>query len=196
MFKCCCLTRVSCRPKDWYPLVYEPVFNTYGLEDLVFQIGLMNGGYDNILTENGRLHNDSCNSLGSLCGSSWLLRPCWIYQVSSGVSDPHHGTCGAAEPSALAATYWWMCCCHYTRAAAWKCSIPNNHQQGVLLHYWEALTGADCTQVIWSLWTSQVSCGQYEITLKVWTQTKDVRDPPIPSSLQVCSGRGGKCLFL
>ncbi|AWP04574.1 zona pellucida sperm-binding protein 3-like [Scophthalmus maximus] len=30
------------RPKDWYPLVYDPVFNTYGQGDLVFHIGLMN----------------------------------------------------------------------------------------------------------------------------------------------------------
>uniref|UniRef100_A0A3Q0RD76 Zona pellucida glycoprotein 3f, tandem duplicate 1 n=1 Tax=Amphilophus citrinellus TaxID=61819 RepID=A0A3Q0RD76_AMPCI len=33
------------KPKDWYPLVYEPVFNTYGLEDLVFHIGLMNADF-------------------------------------------------------------------------------------------------------------------------------------------------------
>ncbi|XP_040911279.1 uncharacterized protein LOC121193160 [Toxotes jaculatrix] len=30
------------RPKDWYPLIYDPVFNTYGQGDLVFHIGLMN----------------------------------------------------------------------------------------------------------------------------------------------------------
>ncbi|XP_070775519.1 zona pellucida sperm-binding protein 3-like [Enoplosus armatus] len=33
------------RPKDWYPLIYEPVFFTYGDSDLVFHIGLMNGDF-------------------------------------------------------------------------------------------------------------------------------------------------------
>ncbi|XP_070830811.1 zona pellucida sperm-binding protein 3-like [Chaetodon trifascialis] len=33
------------RPKDWYPLIYDPVFNTYGQGDLVFHIGLMNGDF-------------------------------------------------------------------------------------------------------------------------------------------------------
>ncbi|XP_005933715.1 zona pellucida sperm-binding protein 3 [Haplochromis burtoni] len=33
------------RPRDWYPLVYEPVFSTYGLEELVFHIGLMNANF-------------------------------------------------------------------------------------------------------------------------------------------------------
>uniref|UniRef100_A0A669B2N5 Zona pellucida glycoprotein 3f, tandem duplicate 1 n=1 Tax=Oreochromis niloticus TaxID=8128 RepID=A0A669B2N5_ORENI len=33
------------RPRDWYPLVYEPVFSTYGLEELVFHIGLMNADF-------------------------------------------------------------------------------------------------------------------------------------------------------
>lgn len=32
------------RPKDWYPLIYDPEFDTYGQADLVFSIGLMNGG--------------------------------------------------------------------------------------------------------------------------------------------------------
>lgn len=31
------------RPKDWYPLIYDPVFNTYSQGDLVFHIELMNG---------------------------------------------------------------------------------------------------------------------------------------------------------
>lgn len=35
---------ILCRPKDWYPLIYDPVFDTYGQGDLVFYIGLMNGG--------------------------------------------------------------------------------------------------------------------------------------------------------
>ncbi|KAM3603963.1 uncharacterized protein V6R79_004626 [Siganus canaliculatus] len=30
------------RPKDWYPLIYDPVFDTFGQGDLVFFIGLMN----------------------------------------------------------------------------------------------------------------------------------------------------------
>ncbi|XP_029310025.1 uncharacterized protein LOC115023026 [Cottoperca gobio] len=33
------------RPDDWYPMIYNPVFQTYGLEDLVFNIGLMNGDF-------------------------------------------------------------------------------------------------------------------------------------------------------
>ncbi|KAM9323416.1 zona pellucida sperm-binding protein 3-like isoform 1-T1 [Pholidichthys leucotaenia] len=33
------------RPKDWYPLLYEPAFQTYGVEDLVFHIGLMNADF-------------------------------------------------------------------------------------------------------------------------------------------------------
>lgn len=33
----------QCRPKDWYPLIYNPVFSTYSEADLVFHIGLMNG---------------------------------------------------------------------------------------------------------------------------------------------------------
>ncbi|XP_054452303.1 zona pellucida sperm-binding protein 3-like [Anoplopoma fimbria] len=33
------------RPKDWYPMIYDPVFNTYGLGDLVFHIGLMNADF-------------------------------------------------------------------------------------------------------------------------------------------------------
>ncbi|XP_051257671.1 zona pellucida sperm-binding protein 3-like [Dicentrarchus labrax] len=33
------------RPKDWYPLVYNPVFHTYGQGDLVFHIGLMNDDF-------------------------------------------------------------------------------------------------------------------------------------------------------
>ncbi|KAM6989367.1 zona pellucida sperm-binding protein 3-like [Tautogolabrus adspersus] len=33
------------RPKDWYPLIYDPVFNTYGQGDLVFHIGLMNDDF-------------------------------------------------------------------------------------------------------------------------------------------------------
>ncbi|KAG7227385.1 hypothetical protein INR49_000390 [Caranx melampygus] len=30
------------RPKDWYPPIYDPMFNTYGQGDLVFHVGLMN----------------------------------------------------------------------------------------------------------------------------------------------------------
>uniref|UniRef100_A0A3B4WBJ3 Zona pellucida glycoprotein 3f, tandem duplicate 1 n=2 Tax=Seriola lalandi dorsalis TaxID=1841481 RepID=A0A3B4WBJ3_SERLL len=40
--------QVACtyeRPKDWYPLSYDPVFNTYGQADLVFHIGLMNDDF-------------------------------------------------------------------------------------------------------------------------------------------------------
>ncbi|XP_049888848.1 zona pellucida sperm-binding protein 3-like [Epinephelus moara] len=33
------------RPKDWYPLIYDPVFQTYGQGDLVFHIGLMNDDF-------------------------------------------------------------------------------------------------------------------------------------------------------
>ncbi|KAM9349981.1 zona pellucida sperm-binding protein 3-like [Symphorus nematophorus] len=33
------------RPKDWYPLIYDPVFHTYGQGDLVFHIELMNGDF-------------------------------------------------------------------------------------------------------------------------------------------------------
>uniref|UniRef100_A0A4W6CPT2 Zona pellucida glycoprotein 3f, tandem duplicate 1 n=1 Tax=Lates calcarifer TaxID=8187 RepID=A0A4W6CPT2_LATCA len=33
------------RPKDWYPLIYDPVFNTYGEGDLVFAIRLMNDDF-------------------------------------------------------------------------------------------------------------------------------------------------------
>uniref|UniRef100_A0A3Q3X671 ZP-C domain-containing protein n=1 Tax=Mola mola TaxID=94237 RepID=A0A3Q3X671_MOLML len=31
-------------PKDWYPLIYDPVFETYDLADLEFHFGIMNGG--------------------------------------------------------------------------------------------------------------------------------------------------------
>ncbi|XP_041848015.1 zona pellucida sperm-binding protein 3-like [Melanotaenia boesemani] len=33
------------RPKDWYPLLYEPVFSTFGVEQLVFHIGIMNDDF-------------------------------------------------------------------------------------------------------------------------------------------------------
>ncbi|XP_047445730.1 zona pellucida sperm-binding protein 3-like [Mugil cephalus] len=33
------------RPKDWYPLIYDPEFNTYGQEDLVFNFGIMNADF-------------------------------------------------------------------------------------------------------------------------------------------------------
>ncbi|XP_020507315.3 zona pellucida sperm-binding protein 3 [Labrus bergylta] len=33
------------RPKDWYPMIYDPVFNTYGDGELVFHIGLMNDDF-------------------------------------------------------------------------------------------------------------------------------------------------------
>ncbi|XP_024129292.1 uncharacterized protein LOC112147269 [Oryzias melastigma] len=33
------------RPKDWYPLTYDPVFSTYGVEDLIFHIGLMKADF-------------------------------------------------------------------------------------------------------------------------------------------------------
>ncbi|XP_029380547.1 zona pellucida sperm-binding protein 3-like [Echeneis naucrates] len=33
------------RPKDWYPLVYDPEFHTYGQGDLVFHMGLMNDDF-------------------------------------------------------------------------------------------------------------------------------------------------------
>ncbi|XP_068605433.1 zona pellucida sperm-binding protein 3-like [Brachionichthys hirsutus] len=33
------------RPNDWYPPLYEPVFETYGRGDLVFHFGLMNGNF-------------------------------------------------------------------------------------------------------------------------------------------------------
>ncbi|XP_034559637.1 zona pellucida sperm-binding protein 3-like [Notolabrus celidotus] len=33
------------RPKDWYPLIYDPVFNTYSEGDLVFHIALMNDDF-------------------------------------------------------------------------------------------------------------------------------------------------------
>lgn len=32
------------RPKDWYPRVYDPVFDTFGQADLVFHMAIMNGG--------------------------------------------------------------------------------------------------------------------------------------------------------
>lgn len=34
---------ISYRPKDWYPRIYEPVFDTYSQAGLVFHIELMNG---------------------------------------------------------------------------------------------------------------------------------------------------------
>ncbi|XP_053738379.1 zona pellucida glycoprotein 3f, tandem duplicate 2 isoform X1 [Synchiropus splendidus] len=37
--------RVECsyeRPQDWYPMIYEPVFQTYAFGDLVFHMSLMN----------------------------------------------------------------------------------------------------------------------------------------------------------
>uniref|UniRef100_A0A3B5LDV3 Zona pellucida glycoprotein 3f, tandem duplicate 1 n=1 Tax=Xiphophorus couchianus TaxID=32473 RepID=A0A3B5LDV3_9TELE len=33
------------RPKDWYPILYDPVSSTYGVEDLVFYIELMNADF-------------------------------------------------------------------------------------------------------------------------------------------------------
>ncbi|KAM4728006.1 zona pellucida glycoprotein 3f, tandem duplicate 1 [Anableps anableps] len=33
------------RPKDWYPRTYDPVFSTYGVENLVFHIELMNADF-------------------------------------------------------------------------------------------------------------------------------------------------------
>ncbi|XP_013859971.1 zona pellucida glycoprotein 3f, tandem duplicate 1 [Austrofundulus limnaeus] len=33
------------RPKDWYPMIYDPVFSTYGVEDLVFRLALMNDDF-------------------------------------------------------------------------------------------------------------------------------------------------------
>ncbi|XP_059200634.1 zona pellucida sperm-binding protein 3-like [Centropristis striata] len=33
------------RPKDWFPMIYDPVFNTFGYGDLVFSIGLMNDDF-------------------------------------------------------------------------------------------------------------------------------------------------------
>ncbi|XP_019961368.2 zona pellucida sperm-binding protein 3-like [Paralichthys olivaceus] len=33
------------RPKDWYPVIYDPVFGTYGQGALVFHIGLMNDDF-------------------------------------------------------------------------------------------------------------------------------------------------------
>uniref|UniRef100_UPI0037E9A648 zona pellucida sperm-binding protein 3-like n=1 Tax=Semicossyphus pulcher TaxID=241346 RepID=UPI0037E9A648 len=33
------------RPKDWYPLIYDPVFNTYGQGNLVFHIELRNADF-------------------------------------------------------------------------------------------------------------------------------------------------------
>uniref|UniRef100_A0A3P8TSQ6 Zona pellucida glycoprotein 3f, tandem duplicate 1 n=1 Tax=Amphiprion percula TaxID=161767 RepID=A0A3P8TSQ6_AMPPE len=33
------------RPKDWNPVIYNPVFNTYGQDDLVFSFGIMNDDF-------------------------------------------------------------------------------------------------------------------------------------------------------
>ncbi|KAF7222921.1 zona pellucida sperm-binding protein 3 [Nothobranchius furzeri] len=33
------------RPKDWYPMIYDPVFSTYGVEDLMFHLELMNADF-------------------------------------------------------------------------------------------------------------------------------------------------------
>ncbi|MED6246186.1 hypothetical protein ATANTOWER_014040 [Ataeniobius toweri] len=33
------------RPKNWYPMRYDPVFSTYGVEELVFHINLMNDDF-------------------------------------------------------------------------------------------------------------------------------------------------------
>ncbi|XP_072219897.1 zona pellucida sperm-binding protein 3-like [Leuresthes tenuis] len=33
------------RPQDWFPRIYEPVFSTYGVENLVFHIGIMNADF-------------------------------------------------------------------------------------------------------------------------------------------------------
>ncbi|XP_038156467.1 zona pellucida sperm-binding protein 3-like [Cyprinodon tularosa] len=33
------------RPKNWYPMIYDPVFSTYGVEDLVFNMELMNADF-------------------------------------------------------------------------------------------------------------------------------------------------------
>ncbi|CAF97713.1 unnamed protein product [Tetraodon nigroviridis] len=33
------------RPKDWYPRVYDPVFDTFGQADLVFHMGVMNDDF-------------------------------------------------------------------------------------------------------------------------------------------------------
>uniref|UniRef100_A0A8C2Z3V2 Zona pellucida glycoprotein 3f, tandem duplicate 1 n=1 Tax=Cyclopterus lumpus TaxID=8103 RepID=A0A8C2Z3V2_CYCLU len=41
-----CFTLVfCCRPEDWYPRLYAPIFNTYGLGDLEFHFGLMNADF-------------------------------------------------------------------------------------------------------------------------------------------------------
>lgn len=31
------------RPADWFPQIYDPVFDTFGQADLVFHIGIANG---------------------------------------------------------------------------------------------------------------------------------------------------------
>lgn len=31
------------RPKDWFPRIYDPVFDTFGQSDLVFHMEIMNG---------------------------------------------------------------------------------------------------------------------------------------------------------
>ncbi|XP_037537464.1 zona pellucida sperm-binding protein 3 [Nematolebias whitei] len=33
------------RPKDWFPMIYDPIFSTYGVEDLVFHLSLMNDDF-------------------------------------------------------------------------------------------------------------------------------------------------------
>lgn len=56
---CTVICFILCRPKDWYPMMYYPVFNTYGEGDLEFHIGLMNGGFKHDLPIN--FQRDSCN---------------------------------------------------------------------------------------------------------------------------------------
>lgn len=64
---------------------------------------------------------------------SWLFRPCWIYHLHPGLPDPHHGWCGAAPPSALAAAAWRVCRNDHTRPAGRQQRVRHHHQQGVRL---------------------------------------------------------------
>lgn len=113
----------SFRPKDWYPMIYDPIFSTYGVEDLVFHLSLMNGKWGvSGLSVTPWQEQLKC------CACRWLFRPCWVHELPSGLIDPHPGECGAGDPSALVAAAWGMCSCHHLRPAAWLWLLPHHHQ--------------------------------------------------------------------
>ncbi|KAK1898282.1 Zona pellucida sperm-binding protein 3 [Dissostichus eleginoides] len=151
------------RPKDWYATIYDPVFKTYSLGDLQFNIGLMNDDFSGP-AESTRF------PLGSI-----------IPIMASVVQNTHQPLLLLLEECVAATTPEL-----YPESTTYPIISNKGYSHGNDLKKKKTYFGINANT--FSL-TQQMSFGKCVVTIKIRTKAKVIGDPPITSDLYVCYGR-------